>query len=213
MARRLDAGSRRQQILDAAERTVERLGWYDTRMEDIASEARVTVSLLARHWASREALLEELRARLYERYRGRVEEAVRTAATDADAVHRVADAAVHFFRDHPRAWLIFLPGAPENRVERTTADILVFERLVTSRVAGPDGPLTGGELRLVSSLAAATVIGVIVAAGARDEQPPAETVVPVVDALTIGGLDALSRQALGRPLDGTAPYLDRGSAR
>lgn len=69
--RRLRRAERREQILDAATRAFARAGFTDTSLDDVAAEARISVVILYRHFASKSdmyrAVLARACARLDER--------------------------------------------------------------------------------------------------------------------------------------------------
>lgn len=60
MGKRLTAGARREQLLDAAARVFAQRGFEATRMDDIADEAGVAKGLLYKHFPSKDALFEFL---------------------------------------------------------------------------------------------------------------------------------------------------------
>ncbi len=216
MARRMDASVRRPQLLDAAERAFGRLGWHSTRMEDVAAEAGVAKSLLFKHWPSKDALFEDLRDRLYERYRGRQEEAVRRATSEADAIAQSITAAAWFFADHPGAYLV-LAAIRSGRgpdTHRSDVDLLRLEaeRLATGfrrPVPGVDPREEAAFFRLLSAVSAGTTKGVLAVASresAPDDEAPSplapEITAALATTLVCGGIDAISRLLRGTGLWG-----------
>lgn len=92
---------RRDQLVEVAVLAFSELGWFGCRLDDIAQRAGITKAVILRHWDSKESLFLEVRLRLAERTRGRIEQAVRGAEVgpqrDAQAVVAVMD----FLEDTP----------------------------------------------------------------------------------------------------------------
>ncbi len=203
MARRLSGPARRSQILEAAERAIGPLGWGGVRLEDVADEAGVAKSLIFKHWPSKEALFDELRIRLYERYRGRQEEAIRAARTDAEAVARATEAGVFFFAEHPHAWTVF------TRQGGAKIDLMLdtgfFQRAMASRL-GSDTP-DEEHSRLLAGIVVGTHLGLVGAATAGVIEVPAEDLARYDAVLCVGGIDRLARAYLDRGVPGADEVL------
>lgn len=84
-------------------------GWFATRLEEIAARAGVTKPLVLRHWPSKDALFLEVRVRLTERLRGRLEEATRGTTDPLTRINRTVVSLGYFLVDHPGAWQILGP--------------------------------------------------------------------------------------------------------
>ncbi len=109
MPSRMTAAARREQLLRSATATFGRLGYENTRLDDIAATARVAKSLLFRYWTSKEELFGELRERLRSESR---EEVVAAALRPGGAEERIGvmvDAAVGWHLANPHAMAVLRP--------------------------------------------------------------------------------------------------------
>lgn len=204
MAQRLRGQARRSQILEAAEVAIGPLGWNGIRLEDVAEEAGVAKSLIFKHWPSKDALLGELRIRLYERYRGRQEEAIREARTDAEAVARATEAGVFFFAEHPHAWTVFT-GRGGAKSEDLMLDTGLFQRAMASRL-GFDAPDEESS-RLLAGIVVGTHYGLLGAAMTGVLEMSPEDLARYDAVICVGGVDRLARTHVGRGLSGADEVL------
>jgi len=119
-----EGASTRERLLDAAERTIRRLGIDRFGMGDVADAAALSRGSVYRYFPDRDALIEAVLLRTAERFVARSEAAVRTRKTLAA---QVAEAAV-FIRAHlhDEVLTLQLPGKSDT----------LFAALLTANLGG-----------------------------------------------------------------------------
>jgi AcrR family transcriptional regulator len=105
----------RDRLLDAAEAEVERCGWRDTRMIDIARAVGVSRQTVYNEFGTKQGLLEELVLRLTEHYLRDVAEQLEAHDTFTDAVAAAVEYSLNRAADEPllKALLTIESGAAD----------------------------------------------------------------------------------------------------
>ncbi|HBL08199.1 MAG: TetR/AcrR family transcriptional regulator [Acidimicrobiales bacterium] len=101
---RLPARQRRQQLLDVALGVFSRLGYHETSMNALASEAGVTKPVLYQHFASKHDLFRELLAQTGDRLLTAISEQAHSLDTPRQRVEAGFRAFFDFFDEHPDAF-------------------------------------------------------------------------------------------------------------
>ncbi|MBV13656.1 MAG: hypothetical protein CL505_01080 [Actinobacteria bacterium] len=119
---RLPAPERRQQLLCVALKVFARLGYHETSMSALASEAGITKPVLYQHFASKHDLFKEVLAQTGDRLLGAISERVEEQDNPRNAVEAGFRAYYHFFDDNPDAYAVLyganLGNDPEFRHDR-----------------------------------------------------------------------------------------------
>ncbi|MDP6177489.1 MAG: TetR/AcrR family transcriptional regulator [Acidimicrobiales bacterium] len=119
---RLPAPERRQQLLCVALRIFARLGYHETSMSALATEAGITKPVLYQHFASKHDLFMEVLAQTGDRLLSAISEQAQEQDTPRQAVEAGFRAYYHFFDESPDAYAVLygasLGNDPEFRRDR-----------------------------------------------------------------------------------------------
>lgn len=167
------------------------LGWFGCRLDDIATRAGITKAVILRHWDSKEELFLEVRTRLAERYRGRLEQAVRGLPMGPVRDRAAVDALMGLLCDLPGAATL-LSGVGSSRApEVIRADDDDFLLEIASQV-GFGSPPAMDDVTITSDSA---TVGMCVGLSADSATDGAALAAP----LAAGGRRAVSLLAGDRP--------------
>ncbi len=96
-----DARTTRQHILEAARDCFAQAGYSATSLNDIASEVGIRRPSLLHHFASKEALYEEVFEQLLSDWSSRLADSIIAPSQGLEKVEQVLDAGFGFFADNP----------------------------------------------------------------------------------------------------------------
>jgi AcrR family transcriptional regulator len=111
---------RREELLDAADRTVRRLG-PNVSMDEVAAEAGITKPVLYRHFGDKEGLHDALAARYIEE----LEQTLRGATSEAGGRARLEatiDAYLRYVEREPERYRFLLEAADKAHTRKLVAD-------------------------------------------------------------------------------------------
>lgn len=158
--RQLQQDLSRTQLLDAAEEVFGRKGFHETTLKEIAELAEFSVGSVYSFFENKDDLFLSVFLRRGDEFLPGMEAAVAAADGPLEALHRLVDYEVGFFRDHPHFGRLYLqsglPDSPEleanfgrameieaglfRRGQATgvlrSGDPLVLARLLSGLVAG-----------------------------------------------------------------------------
>src|SRR5262245_27544452 len=98
----------RGQILDAAEEVFARKGFHDATVKEIAAAAEFSVGGVSSFFADKDDLFAQIYLRRGTEFMGGMRELLESTATPRDALHRLADFQVDFFRQHANFGRLYL---------------------------------------------------------------------------------------------------------
>ncbi|MCD9624102.1 TetR/AcrR family transcriptional regulator [Rhabdothermincola salaria] len=101
----------RQQLLDAAEEVFGAKGFHDTTLKEVAGLAEYSVGSVYSFFANKDDLFLSIWLRRGADFTPGIEAAVAAAADALDALHRIVDFEVGFFRAHPHFGRLYLRSA------------------------------------------------------------------------------------------------------
>jgi AcrR family transcriptional regulator len=196
-------------VLAAAERVLAERG-EQARLDDVAAAAGLTKSTVFRHWPSKQALVDEVRLRATERYRGWVEHACWSDGVGAgadpapselagptdpsrptDAFAPVARAAVGFFGHSRQA--LFDPLVTRDAIDAGAPELDALARPIADCVVR-SAPAQAGEATraLLDALVVGTLRGWLGTPGLTDLHLDGEALPAMLAALVEGGLAGVS---------------------
>jgi AcrR family transcriptional regulator len=145
-------------ILDAADRVLTEVGYEGLSTRAVATRAKVNNALVFYHFGSKEALVDRVIARYYERHLAALEGAMAQRGTLSERLHRVIDAYAAFIdenRRFPRLVQHQLAG-PEPfrvRIQANLAPLLAWTEQALAGLAPEVGPTSARHLFVTISAA------------------------------------------------------------
>jgi AcrR family transcriptional regulator len=160
MTRHLPEDVRRRQILDAARKCFIEKGYFPTRMEDIAEEAKLSKGGIYFHFESKRQIFEALVRQEYEESAAFVADMSKTGGNYQELIANLARHYIEFFRnrpDYPRFFMVM--GEMAGRDPSVRSMLAQLQAEYTRVISGfLKSGIESGALRPIDPEATATVL-------------------------------------------------------
>lgn len=185
-------GNLREALLDEAERTIEVAGAGSLTLRELSRRLGVSHTSPRRHFADKQALLDALAQRGFERFGATVARAAKDRGQSFDKrLTQLARAHVHFALKHPSLYALMLEA--KNRPDAPTALLEASERAVSVAAdiftAGQErGEVIAGDPARIGLVGYATMQGLIAVSTHRKfKKIPVDVLVnEVIERLILG---------------------------
>lgn len=176
---RLLPDRRWSQLVDTAVAVLDTVPLHDVVIDDIATRAGVSRSLVYRYFSGLDDLLGHARKRFLTTLETKYESILSSGGDALDKLRAVIAATVHFAAAHPGVYGNF---ATDGRLDSRAGDPLTTAMLRLTSVLRP------GRDAVLAASATAALIDAAIASWLRDDPPESETVIDLVFGLAAFGL-------------------------
>jgi AcrR family transcriptional regulator len=161
--------SQKSKILEAALSCFAERGYDGTRIHHIAKRAGVSEGALYKHYASKEALAQELYAHYFAEFAGQLEQIANADLPAHERLRQIAQAVLDDYRQQPDAVnfvLLRMPSFMPNLPPGTVYPMDIVERVI--RAGQKEGQIRQGQANLLASIFFGCVVYPIIFANLAD---------------------------------------------
>jgi AcrR family transcriptional regulator len=161
--------SQKSKILEAALSCFAEHGYDGTRIHHIARRAGVSEGALYKHYASKEALAQELYAHYFAEFAGQLEQIANADLPAHERLRQIAQAVLDDYRQQPDAVnfvLLRMPSFMPNLPPGTVYPMDIVERVI--RAGQKEGQIRQGQANLLASIFFGCVVYPIIFANLAD---------------------------------------------